>query len=124
MSIFRKALQPKIVSSQHEELLSVVVKETLENGTVVETLKLVTPEEFESMHNLPKEEDYKLKDLLAAGVDLKEISTAGLLDSSDFFDQSVKINNLSSSMLDKLHEFEAKRDTSTDNDNKSDKPAE
>lgn len=79
-----------------------------EGNTVIETL-LVSEDDYESFKSVPKEADYKLKDLLSAGVPLKDISVSGLLDSSDFADISIRKEKLSNSMLSKVQDYLAKK---------------
>lgn len=122
MSIFKKSLSSKNFEFETDVKVPIIQTSVNEDGTQIEEVVLVTEEEYNNMNRLPNECDYKLRDLLAAGVDLKDISTVGLLDSHDFFDQSVKVDKLTSSMLDKLHEFESNRNI--DNNNINDKTTE
>lgn len=93
----------------HPSYFPTQVKTVDEDGNEIIDIVMISEQDFNDKLSVPKEEDYKLKDLLSAGVPLKDVAVNGLLDSSDFAEMSIKKEKLTSSMLAKVSDYLAKQ---------------
>lgn len=121
-NIFRSRSYKKERFIQPVPQTTVFKTEVDETGTQIEVAEVMPINKVK--HNLPDPKYYKISDLIAAGIPMNEIPVTGLLDSSDLHDIMVKRDKLTNVMLDKLSEYETKKNTTAVQDSVSDPVAD